>query len=529
MLGRVEQQRGFGDMLLWLQPGVVRKLENSFYGALRQFGEDLLGGELFAPMYASGIGRPSVPPILLAKALLLEMHDGVSDAEAEQHATFDLRWRYALDLDVDDKVFDGTTLCRFRARLLVHEQERAAFERFVTAAQAAGLLSRRQIMDSTAVHGAGVVQDTYQLIRGAIRKLRKKAGRVAGLASRLDAVLQRDDYGQTGKPDIDWQDAKARQDLLNEIVRDGRAAVAATRELLATGKADATVTEAADLLARVVEQDIEPVQGGDGDEVRIRQGVAKDRVVSTTDPEIRHGHKTSSGRFDGAKVNATMDEGSQLITDVGVLKGNEADSDAVMPALAREEELGVQPQGLMGDHAYGIMGLRPQIAEKGIELTAPLAAPSAPAGRFGKDDFIIDLDAPSCTCPNGALGKPQYARMPDGARILSGFQFRKQDCSACPLKDRCTPAAARSVGIQPDERERRELRQQQKTQAFRDRYRRRPLIERCIAELAMHGIHQARYIGNRKLALQAAFTALVVNIKRAATSGALPKVAAATG
>ncbi|EQD67678.1 transposase IS4 family protein, partial [mine drainage metagenome] len=176
MVGRVEQQRGFSDILLWLEPGLVRKLEKSFYGALRQFGQELLGGDLFAPMYASGIGRPSVPPILLAKALLLEMHDGVSDREAEEHATFDLRWRYALDLDVDDKAFDASTLCRFRARLLVHEQERSAFERFVTAARDAGLLSRRQIMDSTAVHGAGAVQDTYQLIRGAIRRLRKKAG-----------------------------------------------------------------------------------------------------------------------------------------------------------------------------------------------------------------------------------------------------------------------------------------------------------------------------------------------------------------
>ncbi|EQD61879.1 transposase IS4 family protein [mine drainage metagenome] len=217
-------------------------------------------------------------------------------------------------------------------------------------------------MDSTAVHGAGAVQDTYQLIRGAIRRLRKKAGRVAGLASRLDAVLQRDDYGKVGKPDIDWQDPKARQDLLNEIVRDGHAAVAATRELLAAGKEDAAVTEAVDLLARVVEQDIEPVEGAD--EVRIRQGVAKDRVVSTTDPEMRHGHKTSSGRFDGAKVNATLDEDSQLITDVGVIKGNESDSIAVMPALEREERLEILPRELMGDHAYGVMPLRPQVAER---------------------------------------------------------------------------------------------------------------------------------------------------------------------
>ena len=523
MLGRVEQQRGFGDIRLWMQPGLVRELDDSFYGILRRFGQDLLGEDLFAPMYASGVGRPSVPPMILAKAVLLEMHDGVSDREAEQHAKFDLRWRYALDLEVDDKVFDASTLSRFRARLLLHEQERLAFERFVTAAQDAKLLSSAQIMDSTATHGAGAVQDTYQLIRGAIRKLRKKAGRVAGLASGLDAVLQRDDYGKVGKPDIDWQDPKVQQDLLNEIVRDGRAAVAATRELLAAGAEDATVAEAVDLLARVVEQDIEPVEGGD--EVRIRRGVAKDRVVSTTDPEMRHGHKTSSGRFDGLKVNVAMDEGSELFTDVGVLKGNEPDGNAVMPALEREEALGILPEELLGDHAYGVMLLRPQIAAKEIELFSPLAGPSAPAGRFTKDDFRIDLDVPQCICPNGAAAVPRYSR--DG--VLSGFRFLKDSCRACPLKDRCTPAAHRSIGILPDEKERTALRAGQKTQAFRDRYRRRPLVERGMAELAVHGIHQARYIGSRKLTLQAAFTALVVNIKRAAQAGILPRIAAAAG
>lgn len=523
MVGQIKEQRGFGDILLWMQPGLRRELEDSFYGALRKFGEDLLGGDLFAPMYASGVGRPSVPPVILAKAVLLEMHDGVSDREAEQHTKFDLRWRYALDLDVDDKGFDASTLSRFRARLLLHEQERLAFERFVTAANDAQLLSSRQIMDSTAVRGAGAVQDTYQLIRGAIRKLRKKAGRVAGLASRLDAVLQRDDYGKVGKPDIDWQDPKVQQDLLNEIVRDGRAAVTATRELLSTGTEDVTVAEAVDLLARVVEQDIEPVQGGD--EVRIRHGVAKDRVVSTTDPEMRHGHKTSSGRFDGMKANVTMDEGSQMFTDVGVLKGNETDAAAVMPALEREERLEIVPEQLLGDHAYGVMPLRPQVAAKEIELIAPLAGPSAPAGRFTKDDFRIDLDVPQCTCPNGAAAVPRYSR--DG--VLSGFRFLEDNCRTCPLKDRCTPAAHRSIGILPDEKERMAIRAGQKTQAFRDRYRRRPLIERGMAELAVHGVHQARYIGSRKLTLQVAFTALVVNIKRAAKAGILPRIAAATG
>ena len=530
MQGRADQQRGLGDILLWLEPAMRRDLDASFYGALRRFGSDLLSGNLFAPMYAQGIGRPSVPPTTLAKVLLLEIHDGVSDREAERRVKFDLQWRYALDIDIDAGVFDASTLSRFRARLLANDQELAAFEQFVTAARDAGLLSRRQIMDATAVHGAGAVKDTYQLIRGAVRKLCKKARRVPGLTSQLTGALTRDDYDEVGKADINWEDAAARQELINQLVRDGRAAVATAREALAglsEERRPAEVVAAVDLLARVVEQDIEP--DGDASQVRIRQGVAKDRVISTTDPEMRHGHKTSSGRFDGAKVNVTMDETTELITDVGVLKGNASDSEAVMPALEREEQLQILPTELMGDHAYGIMGLRPLVAAKEIELTAPLAAPSAPAGRFAKDDFHIDLDVPRCVCPHGVEAVAHYSRLPDGTRFLSGFTFRPQDCSACPLKDRCTPAANRSIGIHADEQQRMELRQKQQTQAFRDRYRRRPLVERGIQQLAVHGIHQARYIGSRKLVLQAAFTALVVNIKRAAKSGILPQVAAAAG
>ena len=102
---------------------------------------------------------------------------------------------------------------------------------------------------------------------------------------------------------------------------------------------------------------------------------------------------------------------------------------------------------------------------------------------------------------------------------MSSFTFRPQDCSACPLKDRCTPAASRSIGIHEDEQQRMELRQRQQSQAFRDRYRRRPLVERAIQQLAVHGMHQAR---ERRLASGGRRRGITMPIHRSDTRKAPP-------
>ena len=447
------------------------------------------------------------------------MHDGASDREAEERAKFDIRWKYALDLGVDADGFDATTLCRFRARLLANEQERSLFEGFVLAARDAGLLSGRQILDSTAVSGAAAVKDTYQLIRGAVRKLCKKSRRVPGLTSKLAKVLQRDDYDEVGKAQIDWSNKEAQETLLHELVADGRAAVAVAREALVAGGGDETVVEAVDLLARIVEQDVEPADGG----VQIRQGVAKDRIISVVDPDMRHGHKTSSGRFDGMKAHVAMDAASELITDIEAIAANAPDQSAVAGVLERNEQRGLEVSEITGDHAYGGMPTRTVCSDAGVDLVAPLARPGAPEGKFGKEQFRIDLKEPSCICPAGASGRPSYTR----AGLLRGFKFDAATCASCPLKEHCTKAKARHITIQPDEAERQRIYAQQATPQFQKRYRQRPLIERAHAELARIGIHQARYRGLRKERLQLAFSALVVNIQRAASRGLLPAMVAA--
>jgi IS5 family transposase len=519
MMGRKDEQLGFSEIGVWMKRQQIERLEKSFYGALARFGSELISESSFAPMYTAGVGRPSLPPVRLAKVLLLEMYEGVSDREAEERAKFDLRWKFALDLGPEEDGFDATTLVRFRARLVANDKERVAFEAFVQAARDAGLLSRRQMLDAMAVQGAAAVKDTYQLIRGAVRKLRKKARRVPGLTSLLAGALTRDDYDEVGKADIDWNDPAARQALLQELVGDARRAVEVVRQVLGEGGGDPSVAEAADLLARVVEQDIEPA--GEA-EVQIRQGVAADRIVSVTDPEMRHGRKTSSGRFDGHKAHVGMDAESELITDVEAIPGNVPDRSAVPGVLERGEQMDIPQDEITADTAYGDLGTRSLCSARGIDLVAPLQRPSSVGGRFTKMEFHIDLAAKTCICPAGAMGLPRYRR--DGQ--LYTFQFSPASCGSCPLRERCTTAAARTVDVHPDEAERQRLYREQATPEFRTRYRQRPRVERANAELARYGMHKARYVGRRKTTLQLAFTALVVNILRALRRGWLPDMAA---
>lgn len=221
--------------------------------------------------------------------------------------------------------------------------------------------------------------------------------------------------------------------------------------MLAKGSGDPAVAEATDLLARVVEQDIEPAPEQEG--VQIRQGVTEDRVVSVTDPEMRHGRKTSSGRCDDHKAHVGMDAESELITDVEAIPGNVPDRSAVPGVLERGKRLDIPQDEITADHAYGDMGTRSLCSAHGVDLVAPQQRPSPVGGRFTKMEFHIDLEAKTCICPVGAVGQPRYRR--DGQ--LYAFQFSRASCGNCPLRERCTTAAACAGDVNPDEVERQRL------------------------------------------------------------------------
>ncbi len=505
MMGRQKSQVSLMNIRALLGRSAIP--DNSLYGRLAEWGEGLLPEKIFASMYSEQ-GRPSVPPIMLAKALLLMYYEDVSDREAENRARYDLRWKYALNLGLDEAGFDHTRLCRFRAALIRNGKAREVFERFVHLAVKAGLIkgNAQQVIDSTHVLGAGAVQDTYMLIRSAIRKLLKVVGRRQGMREKLAGLLS-GDYSEKGKPDIDWENAEAREKLLNEMFKDSRTLLQAVQEL----QLDEREKTAKELLEVVTAQDVEEKPGEDGT-VRIRQGVARDRVISTTDPEMRHGHKSARGRFNGYKAQIMEDPESELITNVAITPGNGKDGDALLEMVAEQAKVGLQPEAVLGDTAYGAMETRVKMADQQVEVVAPAVPVASREGFFPKSAFDIDLEQGVCRCPAGQETRTVTHHRKE--HRVRAFRFSPATCRSCPMHDQCTKNEARVISIHRHEAALQHYRKVQETPEFKERYRTRSKVERKIADVVRHGMRKARYVGSVKVGLQLLMTAAVVNLKR---------------
>ncbi len=330
-------------------------------------------------------------------------------------------------LDFDHPGFSHTVLVDMRARLAGSEHPERIFEVALGAAREAGLVGRRRVLDSTPLYDAVATMDTVTLLRSGIRGLLRVAGE---REDELRSLLGRDDdYRSGGKPAIDWEDAAAREALIDAVATDASALLVALE-----GEAiDAPLAEAAALLATLLGQDLET--DGEGT-FRIARRVAPDRIVSTVDPDARHGHKTQARSFDGYKGHVAIDPDSEIVTATAVTPGNGGDA-AVAPELleaeleAREPGPGVPPV-VYGDAGYGSGALLETLETAAAEPRIKVQPSVALGGRFSKDDFAIDREAATVTCP-AALSVPLRARRRRAAEASFGSA-----CAACPLAARCT-------------------------------------------------------------------------------------------
>ena len=253
--------------------------------------------------------------------------------------------------------------------------------------------------------------------------------------------------------------------------------------------------------------------------------------MSVHDPEMRHGHKSSSKRFDGHKAAIAVDTDSQLITAVAVLPGNAPDNLGALELVEESEaNTGVPVQEAMGDAAYGDGVTRQAFADAGRKLVARV--PGRPdRQRFPKDDFVIDLAAGSCTCPAGQVTRnivPAGRRTDYAGRVhhLRAFQFDGSECMTCPLRSQCIPAKGRKgrrVLIHPQEALLQQARALQRSAAH-DEYRgRRVVVEHRLARLVHLGIRQSRYFGRAKTKFQLYLAATVANLTLVAAKASLTR------
>src|ERR1022692_756541 len=359
--------------------------------------------------------------------MVLQAFEGLSDREACDRLEVDLRWQAACGVDTGAEAFHPTALVGQRNRLRASSRPRRLFEDTkVVATETGAMKNRARVLDSTPIFDAVATEDTVTQLRAAIRKVLAALDQVGSpLAGTVRTALVRDDdYATPGKPPCDWDDRAAREALVDALVRDALAGLAAL-----DGQAIPTnATFAVELLALVAGQDTE--QGDDG-VFRIVRKVAKDRVISTTDPEDRHGHKSRNRHFDGYKAHLSIDPDSELIDEVVATPANTPDRDAA-PLLLGGHDAEEDKPVVLGDSAYADGATRDGLESAGFSLLAKSPPVRNSTGLFTKDRFVVDLEQMTVTCP---ADKVVPINAIGGGAGRASF---KAHCSGCPLKTSCT-------------------------------------------------------------------------------------------
>jgi transposase len=524
MLSLRTDQRGlFESDHLWLDH-VGR---NTFYGFLASQRGELFKDEEFAELYSQDWGRPSVPPGLLATALLLQIHDRVSDEEARQRAAFDLRWKVALGLEVEARPFAKSTLQLFRAQLILHEKMRLPFERSLEVARRRGFLrperKLRLALDTTAVLGQGAIKDTFNLLAEGntklIRELAQQDGRKPQRWAEKRGWSRYFGTSIKGQAELDWSDPEQRNQFLKGLVEDAEGLLDLARQARARvpegSRAERRLLAASQLLGQLLLQDVERKADG---EVSIRRGTSGERIPSVHDPEIRHGRKSGTVRFDGHKLGLAVDTEGQLITAVDIMAGSAKDDEDALTLMSGSATVsGCEVEQVLADTAYGSAENRLQFQALGVDLVAK-APKRAENGFFSKDRFEIDLEAMSCRCPAGQVTHNLvHTNQPERS-----FRFPAQTCASCLLRSQCySPHSrrGREVWLHRQEQVLAQARARQRSPGFATLWRQRQAVEHRVARLVQLGMRQARYRGRQKTLFQALLTAAVANLTLVAGAG----------
>jgi hypothetical protein len=479
----------------------------SVFGFLAAHRQELFPDEMFADLFPTGRGRPSVPADVMAAVITLQALHGLSDSETVDAVTFDLRWKMACGLPVTAPAFHPTTLTYWRRRLAASDRPNRIFEAVKAVVAATGALAgkTRRALDSTVLDDAVATQDTVTQLIAAIRRVRRE---VPGATQVIAAQCRAHDYDDPGKPAIAWNDRAARDQLVDGLVGDAHRLLGHLPEQ----ELGARSAEAVALLALIAGQDVEPVEGSDGTDGqwRIARQVAADRVISTVDPDTRHVHKSVHRRQDGFKAHVAIEPDTGIITDCGVRQASGADNHEAVVGL---ELLAGEDRGLqvLGDSAYGTAQARLALADAGHSVVVkPIPLRTVIEGGFTRDDFVVDESAGHVTCPAGHTVAITRTR-----KAVFGSR-----CRGCPLRARCTTAkAGRKMTLHAHDSVLFDARRQAQTPEFQTVYRQhRPMVERSIAWL-VRGNRKLRYRGTAKNDSWLHHRVAAINLRRLITLG----------
>jgi len=489
---------------------VASRLRRSsrFYRFLWEIRDQLFTGTFEDKLIASYAprGQEPCPAAMMAMVMLLQRYDGLSDADAVDAAENDRRWQLVLGiLGTEQAPFGQGSLVRFRARMIANDLDKELLNRTVELAKQTGGFGWKKLrvaLDSSPLHGAGRVEDSWNLIGRAMAKV----VRTVSLATGQDeaAIVSAAGLNVLQAPsikaalDTDWDDPEARAAALEYLLGQVAALESWVERHAQEHRGEPPLKDDLELLRAIVEQDTEPDPSGGG-ERRLKQEVAKDRIISVHDPEMRHGRKSRTKRFNGYKRHIAVVD--QIVVGTSVLPANIREHEPTEDLLSAAKrygsievldiDRGYLPSPVVGElHADGVtIHSRPHVYN--------------PKCLFTKEDFTIDLENRTVVCPAGKTA----TLAPRGQAY-----YDATDCAPCRLKEKCTKSNQRSITLHRDEELFIRLRAAKKTPVGRAELRKRSVVEHRLARVGAIQGHKSRYRGTRKNLLDLNRASAVANL-----------------
>ena len=454
--------------------------------------------------YSETMGRSAIDPVLMFKLEFLEYQYNLSDREVIAEAQVNVAYRYFLDLSVSSPLPVPSLLSQFRTRL-GEERHQGLFDGIVAQARQHGLVKDRlRLKDATHVIANIAIPSTIQLAAQVRDKL-------------LDSLQPYDPEGVRA--------AVAEVERIRRVTADLKDEERLLHRVQHLRQMVAWVDE--------VQAQLAPITSPDPNRVRFEAALATahklladqddpdgpDRLRSAVDTEARRG---KHGRYyDGYSNDISLDPDSEILTALNVLPANGDEAADARTLLEVEQTAHHNQVQALSIDSIGFQGslLRDLSQPDGLNLTIyvpPHSQGIADSPYFKPADFQLSPDGTRLICPNEVETDQRHRNDKDTAWV---FHFKRSQCAACPLLDRCLaklPAKhGRSVSKNDYQAEYDAARHLAQTEAYAQVRKQHPKVERKLAEMVRyHGGRRGRYRGRARVKIQFLLIGLVVNIKR---------------
>jgi len=470
-------------------------------------------------MYSPDRGRPAENPVRMLGVSLLQFCERLPDRQAAEACQFDIRWKLALHMKLEEATFHPTLLTKFRNRLLEHSLERLAFDVCLDMLVEKGWIRRgnSQRLDSTHVHGLIASMSRLDCARISLKKALLALEGTPYPAESWNAMWEEYVFGKI--------DFKSSLETLKKKTREVGLAIAEVLDFYRNSP-EMELPEMK-LLVRVFNENYELDEVGSwkqkpksqpGAVQNPHDPEAKWCTKSTTKDKSWIGYKVQVGETVSEKAQQKYEPTNNFITAVATQSATDSDEAGMEMVLGQleENELG-RPERLYVDGAY-VSGAKLAEAEKcGCELRGP--APQ-PGGRqeLTSEHFKVDIEGRQAICPAGHVST-NFSRLAEEStgNVTYRIEWNQKLCRVCPCAKKCVGKNQnhRTLLVREFHMHLQKRRLEMETKEFKEEMHRRNGIEGTQSELVRgYGMRRARYRGLAHVRMQNYFIGTACNVKR---------------